>query len=252
MKNATEFGKKVTKAIAAFSKKFTPGKPPEDESPLDILLLGYLRQNVPLAEAVKAKEAMHKEFVDFNEMRVAPAKDIIELLPAGYPQAREKAEGLTRALNLVYDQKNRLDFEYLEDMGKRDLRAHLRETLLLDSFTEAYLMLYSFGGHAIPVDQVLTDALIADDLVHPEAGEADIRSLLERVISAKDGVETFELLAEYAHQSGGGQRVRKAEKAETAKARKTARKAASTGRSKTGAKKAKAPKKAKAKAKRKA
>jgi endonuclease III len=167
-------------------------------APMDHLLLSILRPNASAARAVTGLRALREEFVDFNEMRVAPAKDIQDLLGRDMPGAREKAERLVDVLERLFDRGVEPDLAGLSSMNKRELRSHLREVIGLDSYAEAYLTAHLVGGHAIPVDQRLLERLKERDLVHPAATAEDARLALERIVSAKETLAVCGLLAQYA------------------------------------------------------
>jgi len=217
MKKATEYGRKVKRTLPTLKKKYKPASPPDDLRSLEVLLVGVLREGASLEAALKALKLMHEEFVDFNEMRVAPPKDIVDLISRELPQARARAEQITLGLNRVFDQRNRLDFGHAADMGKRELQSHLRETLGFSPFVEAYLLLHLFDQRAVPVDDRLVERLKADGLVHPESDLHDVRTLLERVIPAKDQAAMSEVLAAY-----GGEPIKPSAKKKAKAARKKA------------------------------
>lgn len=245
MKNATEYGKKVKRMLPSLKKRYSAAPLPDDMLPLEIFVVGVLREGVRLPAALKAMKLIDEEFIDFNEIRVAPPKDIVELLTNDMPDLRTKAEQITMGLNRIYDHENRLDFEHTADMGKRELRAHLREALGLSPFVEAYLLLYLFGHRAVPVDSRLVQRLKADKLVHPGATDDDVRILLERVIRPKDQASQFELLALYADEpikapaKKKAKPVKKAAKKATKKTVKKTVKKATKAKTKTAKKAAK-------------
>ncbi len=198
MKNATEYGKKVKRALSGMKRKHHADPAPVDLAPLEVLVLAVLRQNASLAQAQAAMKLLDEEFVDFNEMRVAPAKDISDLMAGDMPDARAKAQQIIDGLNRIFDHENRLDFEHTADMGKRELRTHLQDALGLSSYVEAYLVLYLFDGRALPVDERLVERLKADGLADAKADISDVRTVLERVAPAKDPAATYEMLTVYA------------------------------------------------------
>lgn len=200
MKNATVYAKKLKTLLSALKKRFSVPTLPADLTHLDHLVLSVLRTGTTYDLAMEGLRTLREEFVDFNEMRVAPPKDIADNWGSDMPQARVKAELLTLSLNRVFDHGKELGFNYLADFGKRELKAHLRENIGLPSYSEAYLTLYVFGGHAVPVDENMVQKLKAEDMVHQDADVEEVRALLERTVTAKEARETYELLAEYAAQ----------------------------------------------------
>ena len=212
MKNATEYGKKVKGTLPSLKKRFTVDPQPPVSDPLGLVVLAVLRENAPADRAVRNIEVLLGEFVDYNELRVAPVKDIVELLEGDPADLRTKALRLTDGLNRIFDQNNRLDLDQTAEMGKRDLRTHLRETLGFSSYVEAYLLAHLFGHRAVPVDDRLVERLKAEDLAGNDAGVDDVRVLLERVVPAKEQAETAEILAAWAHEPGAAEAIAKAEK----------------------------------------
>ena len=69
----------------------------------------------------KAMAAIQKEFVDYNELRVAPEKDILECVGKEHPQCRSKVVVLHSVLNGVYERSNCLSAEYMTEMSKREM-----------------------------------------------------------------------------------------------------------------------------------
>ncbi|NLF30391.1 MAG: hypothetical protein GX591_05835 [Planctomycetes bacterium] len=199
MKNATEYGKKVKAFLPTLKKQYPadPHRPVSD--PLGLFVLAVLRENAPADAAARNLEVLRNEFVDYNELRVAPVKDVVELLEGDPVALRTKALRITEGLNRIFDQNNKLDLEHTTDMGKRDLRAHLSEALGLTSYVEAYLLTHLFDHRAIPVDDSLVERLKAEDLAGGDAGVDDVRVLLERVVPTKDQDEMAEILAAWTH-----------------------------------------------------
>ena len=161
MKESVSYTKKIRQLLSDLKKRLSPVAPPEDLEPLAILTLSVLRANASLADGLAGLERIREEFVDFNEARVAPIKDIADVLGPSMAEARTKAERLTTALNRLYDHGNRLDFDHMAEMGVRERRLHLRESMGMDNFAEAHLMLYFFDAPSIPVDDRLAARLKA-------------------------------------------------------------------------------------------
>lgn len=198
MKNATEYGKRLKRLLPALKKKYPPGEGDNCVEALEALLLAVLRANSSASAARAALKALREEFVDYNEMRVAPAKDIVELLPTTTIEARAKAERLTQALERIFEHGKALSLDYAKALGKRELKTHLREDLRLDDFAEAYLTMTVFGGSAIPVDSRMVERLKEDEAVGPDATVEDTRTLLERTVPARDMAGVFDTLCAYA------------------------------------------------------
>jgi endonuclease III len=187
MKNATKYQNAIKKLLA----KGSP--PPLDEpcDPVRLMIRAVLETDASRKQAEKAVAAIEKEYVDYNELRVAPVREVAELIGKDFFFARRQAEELTNALNSLFRRSATLNFDHVKNMTKRDLRRHLSE-LGLGPYAVSLLLLRCFGGHAIPVDESLVESLKMEEYVHPEADLADVQGFLERVVLQKDALSVHE------------------------------------------------------------
>ena len=193
MKNASHYQKEIRKLLAGM-KKVKPASASED--PLQALLEGILQSDTIPKHSARALANLQREFMDFNELRVAPVKDIVNAVGRDFPRAREKAESLIKSLNRIFDRTYQLSMDYVAKMGKRDMLRHLSE-LGLNPFASAYVMLFGYGHHAIPTDQALLESLQLDGKLPPACTLDEARSLLERVVGTKDAFSAHEFLRQY-------------------------------------------------------
>jgi len=253
MKDAKEYEARIKTLLRKKPKRVASARP---EDPYDIaaLVRAVLESDASRQQAEKALEAIRHEYVDFNELRVSPLKDLVECIGRDYPQARDKAQMITGALQGIFSRTYRLSLEYMAEMTKRNLRRHLKE-LGLNEYAEAALTLEVFGGHAIPVDQLLVDCLAMDGYVHPESDLPDVQGFLERVISQKDALAAHEFFRKYVQRREKvllrrrQAEAAKAQAAEAEAAKAQAEKKAAEARAKKRASAKKTKKKVKASAK---
>ncbi len=184
MKNAKQYEPGIRKLLTE-ARKHTSSASDKDQDPVRMLVRGVLSANATPKQAEDAVEAVESEFVDFNELRASPVKDLTDRLGREHPRRRAKAGMLTGALNAIFERTGSISMDYMHKMPKRDLRRHLRE-LGLDTYAAAYVTLFAFGGHAVPVDEDLAEILKMDELVHEESDIEDIQGFLERVVPQKD------------------------------------------------------------------
>lgn len=190
MKNAGQYEKLVQKLLSPMPK----AKPPQaaaDEDLVPILIMAVLSAEAPRKLAQKALESFQSEFVDYNELRVSPAKEIGDRMGKNFPLAREKGDTLARVLNAVFDKTSSMTMEYMKDLSKKDLRRHLAE-VGLSPYSVAYVMLLGFGTHAVPLDMTLLDVLKMKEVVHPNCEIEDAQGFLERAIAAKESSAAHE------------------------------------------------------------
>lgn len=149
--------------------------------------------------AAKAISIMKDEFVDLNDLRVSPARDLVEYIGRDHRRAREKAEEIVAVLNNLFARTNDISLDDLETVPKRDLRRCLQE-LGLDPYAESLIRLVIFGHPAIPVDQTLLACLAMDGYTDPKAELAEVQSLLERLVAPKDCIAAHGHLRAYAEK----------------------------------------------------
>lgn len=190
MKNAGQYEKKIRKLLSG-APKGKPPPPATDEELVPTLILSVLTAEAPRKGAQRALDAFQAEYVDFNELRVAPAKEIADHMGRNFPFAREKADTLVRVLNAVFDKTSSMSMTYMRDMSKKDLRRHLAE-VGLSPYSAAYVLLLAFGIHAIPLDMTLLDLLKLKEAAHGESQIEDAQAFLERAIGAKEAASAHE------------------------------------------------------------
>ena len=209
MKNVKIYEKKTKKLLGAFAKK-GPQSVEEMDQAIAILIDAVLLENSTVSKATKAFDAICEEYVDFNDLRVSPAKEIHDCIGADYPQASVKAHALADVLRAVFYKISQMSREYLLEMQKRERLRHLQE-LGLSSFAISMLLLKVFATRAVPVDQDLADCLEMDGGVHPGSTLDQVDSFIGNLTSTLMGSTetTFYVLAVY-FGAVGVQRVRHA------------------------------------------
>lgn len=218
MKNSAYYARKIRRLLSGSKKTHLP----EQADGIPLLVTAVLSENATNKQTSEAMARLVEEFVDFNELRVSPVKDVVECLGREFPGARLKAEAVTRALNVVFGRTNSLSLEYLAPKPKRELRKTLREELGLSPYAESFLTLHAFQGHAVPVDSLLLEALKLDKYIHLGSDLADLQGFLERIVLSKDGASAHEALRSYASKTAGRvakELARRAKRAAAAAAR---------------------------------
>ena len=179
MKNAKQYEKKIKKLLTGMDK--SRPKTETDDDPIGVLVGAVMSSDATRAQAKKALELLDEEFVDYNELRGSPPRDMIAILDNDFPNPVARGEQLSKALGNIFTRVCELSVEYMEKMSKRDLRKHLRE-IGMDQYSSAVMIQKVFAGHAIPVDQTLVDCLIMNDCVAPDTDIDDVQKFLERII----------------------------------------------------------------------
>jgi hypothetical protein len=218
MKQARTYEKKVRKLLRQLPKsRQQPGA--DDVDPVRIMIEAIMQADSTSTQAARAMRLIESEYVDFNELRVSPIKDLIECVGTEYPDIRRKAEELLAALGGVYARSSAISLAYLADKTKREQRRLLSE-LGLREYAVGSVLLLGLDRHAVPVDRDLAESLEMDGYVHPGSEVGDIQSFLERIVSRSKCRAVHEFFRAFVQKhSKALAKKRKAERAAAEKAR---------------------------------
>jgi len=197
MKNGTMYAAKLQKVYAGLRGTTPVPEPPDPDDPLRRMAIAILGENCSDAEAERAIGRATEAMVDWNELRVSSASEISKIIGNAIPQGVQRCRKLADALQAVFDRENRMSLDRLRTMGRRDARHFLEQLDGTDEYTVASVILWSLGGHAIPVNDRLLKALREADLVHPEATRAEVQAFLERNISANEAKEFWMIMQSF-------------------------------------------------------
>lgn len=149
------------------------------------------------ARAEAAVRKLCESVVDANELRVCLPAEISRRIGERYPRSFERSHRLRAALNDLYRREYEVTLEPIREMNKREAREYLATLEGMPPFVVARLML-AIGGHAMPLDTRLLDALkragVFDGGETVETGMA----WLERHIRANETPAAYYALEEWA------------------------------------------------------
>jgi endonuclease III len=193
MKNA---GKHAEALKSLFKRLARDGKPPakQPQDPLQALVRGAMSYDMPDTRAEEAMRAIQGEFVDLNELRVATELEIQELLGVKYPEIEVRVTMITQSLNNIFEREHTLSLDRLRTVSKRDARQFLRELPGIHPFVEAYVMLMSFDGHAVPTDDLMLQTLLRNEVVDEGTPLDEVHRFLEHHIKAEECHDFFHLV----------------------------------------------------------
>lgn len=155
--------------------------------PFLCLATAVLAEESTEAEAKRAVDRILASMVDWNEVRVSDCDEINRASGNTIRHGARRCKRLIDALQSVYEKENRLSLDRLKSVGRREARQYLEELDGVSEYAVAFVLLWSLGGHAIPVNDRLLTALRDADLVFPTASRAEVQAFLERHVSASDG-----------------------------------------------------------------
>ncbi len=216
MKNGTVYAARLKRAYAKLRQSTPKPQVPDPTEPLRQLGVAVLAVGCTDAEGERAIDRALNTMVDWNEMRVSSAIELNKATGNAVPQGVQRCQALIDALQSVYDRENRLSLDRLKSLGRREARPYLEQLAGTDEYAVASVLLWSLGGHAIPVNNRLLQSLRDADLVNPSADRAEVQAFLERNISAADAREFCLIMRCF----GDGNRRRVGRRSKTVSARK--------------------------------
>ena len=208
MKTAGKYADELKHVSRRLLKDF---KPPQRLAldPLQALVRAAMSFDMPDVRADDAMKAINEEFVDLNELRVATELEVQELLGAKYPLIERRVQMITQCLNMIFEREHTLSLERLRAVSKRDARQFLHDLPLIHPFVEAYVMLMSFDGHAIPVDELMLEFLRDHEAVDPENPLEEVHRYLEHHLKAEECYDFFHAVRKASQHGGDGKKKAK-------------------------------------------
>ncbi len=209
MKNATAYSKK----LATLQKKLKQSYQPVDPDPLPPLarlVMAFLEWNADTHSAHDAYGRLMEACVDLNDLRVTHSHEVARLLGPKYPLAEERAERMRDAMHAIFKQFYATSLEPLGSRGKKQVRSFLDSLPGMVPYVAAQVTLMGYGGHAVPVDEVLVELLKGEQAIDPEATLPEVVAFLERHVRAEQALETHLLLRGWADAQGEASRVEQA------------------------------------------
>lgn len=186
MKNGSAYAKKLKQAYAKFRGKSEPPPPDDGADPVQHLILAVLSQETTVKRARKALKKINDDMVDLNDLRVSTAAEISESISRYVPRSVQRAKRLLRLLDSIYQHEYAVSLQSLRSKGIRDVKQFLDSLDGMTPYVSGSVILWSLGGHAIPINDPTLAWLRENELVHPAAEAAEVQSFLERHISAAD------------------------------------------------------------------
>jgi hypothetical protein len=189
MKDGTAYASKLKKAYLKMRHAVHKPIIPEADDPLRRLATAILALGTTEDRGEAAVGKLLASMVDWNEIRVSSAPELAAVLGNFVPDTQGRCQALVRALNWIYNAENRLSLDHLKSASRRDARTYLERIDGADEHAAASVMLWSLGGHAVPVSDPVLELLRDSELTHPEATRAEVQAFLERHVSASDARE---------------------------------------------------------------
>jgi endonuclease III len=208
MKNATKHAEDLRSLLKRMVRECRP-EPKQPLDPLSALVRGAMSFDVPDGRADDAMAAIGREFVDLNELRVATELEVQEMLGTRYPAIERRVSMITQALNAIFEREHTLSLDRLKTISKRDARQFLRDLPEMHPFVEAYVMLFAFDGHAVPVDEQMLAHLREAGIVEGDTPLDEAQRFVEHAVKAEESYELYACLRRAAQGEDGKAKKKK-------------------------------------------
>lgn len=186
--------KKLTSLVKKLKSRHKHVEAPPCD-PTTQLIMAFLQADASHRKAEQAYGALMEHMVDNNELRVSHTREIVEVIGEKYPRVYWRVERMRESLNEIY--RREYDFRMVKAaaLNKKEQRQYLDTLPGITPYAAASVMLLSFGGHAIPVDDKLNALLVREGAIDDGLSCADVEALLLRQFKAgEQSVEAHLLL----------------------------------------------------------
>lgn len=127
---------------------------PRDRKLLEHLVFALLLEDYSLANARSAFAELQRYFIDWNEIRVARAYEIVEVITdSPDSKATIVSERLRRILQWIFDEKYKFDLEEYRAKGSGALLEFLESIPYCTRFMREYVAVFAFGENGVPLDE---------------------------------------------------------------------------------------------------
>lgn len=127
---------------------------PRDRKLLEHLVFALLLEEYSLANARSAFAELQRYFIDWNEIRVARAYEIAEVITDDPDtKATTVGERLRRILQWIFDEKYKFDLEEYRAKGVGALLEFLESVPYCTRFMREYVAVFAFGENGVPLDE---------------------------------------------------------------------------------------------------
>ncbi len=189
MKDGTRYASEVRKVFTKLRQQVSELEIRQPEDPIRRLAVATFNLECNEESARRAVNRLLGSMESWNEVRVSTPSELQRVIGNTIPNALARCQHLITSLQSVFDWENRLSLDRLKNVGRREARQYLEQLEGVDEYVAASVMLWGLGGHAIPVNDKLLEALRRAELVHPSANRAEVQAFLERNISATQAQE---------------------------------------------------------------
>lgn len=201
----------INKVIKVVKKHYKPTEPAKDRKVLEHLVFACCVENSNHEDADKVFQTLTTDYFDWNEVRVSSIRELADVMKP-LNDSEEAAMRLKRVLQSVFETQYSFDLEPMKKQNIGQAIKQLEKFHGTTPFTVAYVTQHGLGGHSIPINQGLLEAMRVVQVVSDaEAAKGTVPGL-ERAVPKTKGAEIGSLLHQLGvelHRSPLGPTIRK-------------------------------------------
>ncbi|MDD5134945.1 MAG: hypothetical protein PHP01_05995 [Phycisphaerae bacterium] len=194
MKNSSQYAQKLKKLFNALKKGAEKSKKPLSGDFIESLVFAVLSEKSSESCAKAALKKILSHFVDFNDLRVARIEEISEVIGADIEGPEKCALRLTVLLNAIFQKYDCLSPQEFLDAGKKNMQDILEKLNGMSAFVCDYILLTVLDAHAMPMTEKMIQYFKTYGIIDPEADDAQIKSFVERRITAANAYTFYSLI----------------------------------------------------------
>jgi endonuclease III len=180
----------------SLKKHYKPLAEVGDRTVLDHLVYACCLEDAKSDQADEAFAKLQQAYFDWNEVRVTTVIELGEALGC-LPNPAHAGHRIKRCLQSLFEARYNYD---VEDLKKANLGKATEEITAwkgVTPFILNYICQNALGGHSIPADTSVLDALVAADILTEAEAEKKALPGVERAIPKNKGAEFASLLHQF-------------------------------------------------------
>ncbi|MFN9640185.1 MAG: hypothetical protein ACK56W_09235 [Pirellula sp.] len=168
-----------------------------ERSVLESLLYACCLEDARPDQAEEAFAKLQQTYFDWNEVRVTTTIELSEVL-VGLPNPSAAGHRIKRCLQSIFETRYQYDLDDLKKANLTKATEDMQAWQGMTPFVLNYVSQHALGGHAIPADTAILEALLAADIL--TTAEVEKKSIpgVERAIPKNKGLEFASLLHQFA------------------------------------------------------
>lgn len=174
--------------VKRYSKR--PVVLPKERDLLDHWVYAMFLENNSFENASACFLKLESYFVDWNEVRVATTKELVEVFPH-VDKPTWTGERLRRTLQWIFDKNNKFELQEIRAKGMEETELFLQSNPYYTPFINAYTLSFTFKMQDVPLDEGACRVLRLLDVVEIDGNNREKVEGLSSALTQADKVDFF-------------------------------------------------------------